>query len=546
MIGHPLRLSRRTFLGSASAAVSSLALGDAKPAQRPNILLILVDDMGFSDVGCYGSEIATPNIDRLASQGVRFSQFYSCARCCPSRASLLTGLYPHQAGVGHMVDQAGPEPGYANDLSPRSRTIAQVLKAAGYQTAMAGKWHVTPVNQSKHNWPLQRGFERYYGIIHGAADYFNPVTLTYGNDPVEPQGPNYYFTDAIADYGVRFLDEFSRRDDPFFLYTAFTAPHWPLHAPPDDIRKYEGRYRQGWDILREERHVRQLHLGMLPKRWPLSSRDAQVAAWNSAQARDWQARRMEVYAAQVDRMDQNVGRILTKLRETGCERNTLVLFMSDNGGCAEEVGPRWSGLHIPKATRDGRPVRVGNDSSVMPGAEDTYQSYGLPWANCSNTPFRMYKHWVHEGGISSPLVVRWPERIAARRTWIADPGHFVDVMATCVDAGGAAYPDAASGVIPMQGRSLLPLATHGARPVERAIFWEHEGNKALRRGPWKLVRKFPGDWELYNMENDRTELRNLAADQPSRVQALAAEWQSWAGQAGVLPWEQVSKQQHGR
>jgi len=544
MIGHPLRLSRRTFLGSSSAAASSLALGYAKPAQRPNILLILVDDMGFSDVGCYGSEIATPNIDRLASQGVRFSQFYSCARCCPSRASLLTGLYPHQAGIGHMVDQAGPEPGYANDLSPRSRTIAQVLKSAGYQTGMAGKWHVTPFSGSQHNWPLQRGFDRYYGIIHGAADYFNPVTLTYGNDAASPEGSDYYFTDAIGDYAVRFLDGFSRRDDPFFLYTAFTAPHWPLHARPDDIRKYENRYRKGWDALREERHARQLHFGMLPKRWPLSSRDAQVAAWESAQSRDWQARRMEVYAAQVDRMDQNVGRILTKLRETGREKNTLVLFMSDNGGCAEEVGPRWSGLHIPKATRDGRRVQIGNDPSVMPGAEDTYQSYGLPWANCSNTPFRMYKHWVHEGGISSPLVVRWPDRIAARRTWIADPGHFVDVMATCVDASGARYP--ADDVIPMQGRSLLPLATHGARPVERGIFWEHEGNKAMRRGPWKLVRKYPGEWELYNLDEDRTELRNAAADQPARVRAMSSEWQGWADQAGVLPWEQVSKQQHGR
>ena len=537
-------MTRRSFLQTTSAAAAGSASGRAAVPQPPNIVLILVDDMGFSDIGSYGSEIATPHIDRLASQGVRFSQFYSCARCCPSRASLLTGLYPHQAGVGHMVDQAGPAPGYVNDLSPRSRTIAQVLKGAGYQTGMAGKWHVTPVNQSKHNWPLQRGFDRYYGIIHGAADYFNPVTLTYGNDPVEPQGPDYYFTDAIGDHAVRFLDEFSRRDNPFFLYTAFTAPHWPLHARPDDIRKYEGRYKRGWDALRMERHERQLHSGMLPRRWQLSSRDAQVAAWNDEKSREWQARRMEVYAAQVDRMDQNVGRILAKLKETGRERDTLVMFMSDNGGCAEEVGPRWNGLHIPKQTRDGRPVRVGNDPAVMPGAEDTYQSYGLPWANCSNTPFRMYKHWVHEGGISSPLVVRWPEKIAARRTWIAEPGHFIDVMATCVDASGASYP--ADDVIPMQGRSLLPVATHGGRAVERPIFWEHEGNQALRRGPWKAVRKYPGEWELYNMDEDRTELRNRASDQPAILRDLAENWQSWADRAGVLPWEQVSKQQHPR
>ncbi len=537
-----MRLTRRSFLQSIPAAAGLAPLAAAP--SRPNIILILVDDMGFSDIGCYGSEIATPNIDRLASQGVRFSQFYSCARCCPSRASLLTGLYPHQAGVGHMVDQAGPEPGYANDLSPRSRTIAQVLKGAGYQTAMAGKWHVTPVTQSHHNWPLQRGFDRYYGIIHGAADYFNPVTLTLDNDPAPTGGPDYYFTDAIGDYAVRFLDEFTRKPDPFFLYTAFTAPHWPLHARPDDIRKYESRYRQGWDALRVERHERQLHLGMLQRRWDLTARDSRIPEWKSAQDQTWQARRMEVYAAQVDRMDQNVGRILDKLKETGRERNTLVLFMSDNGGCAEEAAPGWKGLHIPTQTRDGRPIRVGNLPSVMPGAEDTYQSYGVPWANCSNTPFRMYKHWVHEGGISSPLVVRWPDRIAPRRTWIADPGHFVDVMATCIDAGGASYPS--QDVVPLQGRSLLPLATHSSRPGERSIYWEHEGNCALRRGQWKLVRKYPGDWELYDMERDRTELRDLAQQRSALTKELAADWQAWADRAGVLPWAQVSKQQRPR
>ncbi len=377
-----MSLTRRSFLQTIPAAAGALTPGWAAAPPRPNIILILVDDMGFSDIGCYGSEIETPNIDRLASQGVRFTQFYSCARCCPSRASLLTGLYPHQAGMGHMVDQAGPAPGYVNDLSPRSRTIAQVLKGAGYQTGMAGKWHVTPVTQSHHNWPLQRGFDRYYGIIHGAADYFNPVTLTLGNDPAPPTGPDYYFTDAIGDYAVRFLDEFSRRPDPFFLYTAFTAPHWPLHARPDDIRKYEGRYRKGWDAVREERHARQLQLGMLPKRWDLTARDARIPAWKDAPDQAWQSRRMEVYAAMVHRMDQNVGRILDKLKETGRERNTLVLFMSDNGACAEEATPGWRGLHIPKTTRDGRPVRVGNVPEVMPGAEDTFQSYGSSLGEC--------------------------------------------------------------------------------------------------------------------------------------------------------------------
>lgn len=542
-----MTFTRRSFLQGVSAA-SSLALSSAAPQERPNILLILVDDMGFSDIGAYGSEIDTPNLNRLASEGARFSQFYSCARCCPSRASLLTGLYPHQAGIGHMVDQAGPAPGYVNDLSPRSRTIAQVLKGAGYQTGMVGKWHVTPVNQSRHNWPLQRGFDRYYGIIHGAADYFNPVTLTYGNDPVAADAKDYYFTDAVGDHAVRFLDEFSQRPDPFFLYTAITAPHWPLHARPEDIRKYAGRYDAGWDALRHERHARQLRSGMLPKRWDLTTRDAAVKPWSDAPEKAWQSRRMEVYAAMIDRMDRNVGRILTKLKETGRDRNTMVLFMSDNGGCAEELGPRASGLHVPKTTRDGTPVRVGNIPGVMPGAEDTYQSYGVPWANCSNTPFRMYKHWVHEGGISSPLIVRWPERIKPPRRWIADPSHFIDIMATCVDVAGAQYPrdTGPNGVIPLQGRSLLPLVTGNARQADRNIFWEHEGNRAMRRGPWKLVRKFPGEWELYNMDDDRTELKDVAHAHPERVTEMASTWQKWADQAGVLPWEEVLKQQHAR
>jgi arylsulfatase len=358
-----VNLTRRAFLSSTGAAFA------AAPSQRPNILLILADDMGFSDIGCYGSEIDTPNLDRLAGQGVRFTQHYNCARCCPSRATLLTGLYPHQAGIGHMVDQAGPAPGYVDDLSPRTRTIAEVLRTTGYQTGMVGKWHVTPVNQSRHNWPMQRGFDRYYGIIHGAADYYNPVTLTRGNDPVKPEGEHYHFTDALGANGVRFLDEFKHGGEPFFLYAAFTAPHWPLHARPADILKYKDRYRAGWDALREARHQRQVRMGMLPRRWDVSVRDIAAPSWKDAPDPGWQAYRMAVYAAQVEQLDRNIGRLLTRLRENGQEDNTLVMFMSDNGGCAEEVGPRWKGLHIPATTPDGKPVRVGNNSAVMPGPE---------------------------------------------------------------------------------------------------------------------------------------------------------------------------------
>ncbi|WP_321471653.1 arylsulfatase [uncultured Paludibaculum sp.] len=531
-----MNLTRRSFLASAAAT--------AAPApRRPNILLILADDMGFSDTGCYGSEISTPNLDRLAGQGVRFTQFYNCARCCPSRASLLTGLYPHHAGIGHMVDRAGPAPGYVNDLSPRSRTIAEVLRASGYQTGMTGKWHVTPVNDSQRNWPMQRGFDRYYGIIHGAADYYNPVTLKRGNDPAEPGGPDFFLTDAIGDNGVQFLDEFKKKDDPFFLYAAFTAPHWPLHARAEDIRKYESRYRDGWDALREQRHQRQLGMGMLSRRWDLSARDAGVPAWSDAPNRSWEMRRMAVYAAMVEQLDRNIGRLLDRLRQNGQEDNTLVMFMADNGGCAEEIRAGWTGRHIPKGTRDGRHVQIGNNPSVMPGPDDTYQSYGLNWANASNTPFRLYKHWVHEGGISTPLIARWPSRFRPSTKFIDTPSHFIDVMATCVDASRASYPG--GDVIPMQGHSLLP-SFEGRATAERSLYWEHEGNCAVRRGPWKLVRKHPGDWELYNMETDRTELHNLAASKPHLVGEMSASWSKWATDVGVLPWQVVDKQMTNR
>jgi arylsulfatase len=538
-------MTRRSLLAGAASVVAA-GVSRAQPTprnRRPNIILILADDMGFSDLGCYGSEIHTPHLDRLAGQGVRFTQFYNCARCCPSRSSLLTGLYPHQAGIGHMVDQAGPAPGYTDDLSPRSRTIAEVLRASGYQTGMVGKWHVTPVNESKHNWPLQRGFEGYYGIIHGAANYFNPDTLTRDNERITADGKDYYFTDAIGENAVRYLDDFSRSRKPFFLYAAFTAPHWPLHARPDDIQKYEKRYQSGWEAIRRERHERQLSTGLLKRRWELSPHDPIAIDWKDVPDKEWQARRMAVYAAQIDRLDQNIGRILAKLQAIGEEENTMVLFMSDNGGCAEEAAPNWKGIHIPRVTHDGRPVRVGNLDTIMPGAEDTYQSYGVPWANVSNTPMRLYKHWVHEGGISTPLIVRWPERFEQARTSIDEPTHFIDLMATFVDAGEAQYPERADGerIIPMQGRSLLPLISGTERHYDRSIFWEHEGNRAMRHGPWKLVRKFPGEWELYNMDDDRTELRNLAADRAPLLQEMASEWELWAKQAGVLPWDEVRK-----
>lgn len=544
-----MNITRRSLLQTAVAAAASMPVmaRQSSGGRPPNIVLILADDMGYSDIGSYGSEIATPNLDRLASQGIRFTQFYNCARCCPSRASLLSGLYPHQAGIGHMVDKEGPLPAYANDLSSSCRTIPEVLKTANYQTYMAGKWHVTPVTQSKHNWPLQRGFDQYYGIIHGAADYFNPVTLTSGNDSVEPE-PNYYFTDALGDRASRFISDAAKTDRPYFLYSAFTAPHWPLHALDAEIEKYKDRYTNGWDALREERHERQLKSGLLEKRWNLSPRDATAPAWDAEPHKEWQIRRMAVYAAMIDRLDQNIGKILRAVTESGQEQNTLICFMSDNGGCAEELGPRASGLHVPKKMRNGSPVKVGNLPQNMPGHEDTYQSYGLPWANASNTPFRLYKHWVHEGGIATPLIMRWPDQIRPSRQAISEPCHFIDMMATFAGVSGATYPKEMNGnaVRPMQGQNLVPLATGKVKSFDRTLFWEHEGNRAARRGRWKLVRKFPGEWELYDIVADRTELHNRAQDQPKIARELTGDWEAWAKDSGVLPWDQVEKSLHDR
>jgi arylsulfatase len=528
---------------------------------RPNVVIMMADDMGFSDVGCYGGEIETPNIDRLAAGGVRFTQFYNTARCCPTRACLMTGLYPHQAGVGHMMGDRGFD-GYRGDLNENCVTIAQVMKSAGYATYMAGKWHVTRhwrMEDSKHNWPRQRGFDRFYGTIQGAGSFFDPYTLTRGNEFIVPEDPDdYYYTDAIADNAATFVRE-HKGGRPFFMYVAFTSPHWPMHAKPADIAKYEGRYDKGWDALRAERHRRQIEMGIVKPEWKITPRDPNAPAWEDAELKPWHCRRMEVYAAMVDCMDQGIGRILAALKETDRLDNTLILFLADNGGCAEEygshgperpdptkemplrpMGPDELQTRMqPAVTRDGRPVRTGR--GVMPGPADTYIAYGLPWANASNTPFRLYKHWVHEGGIATPLVAHWPAGIPAERNGklVYDPGHLIDLMATCVDMGEATYPAELDGhaITPMQGVSLRP-ALEG-KPLERPqpIFWEHEGNRAVREGKWKLVaRGAAGPWELYDIEADRTELNNLAEKHADHTEAMAATWEAWALEANAKPW----------
>ncbi len=554
--------SRRAVAFAAPIAAALLALsgcGGTDSAPRPDIVLIMADDMGFSDLGSYGGEIGTPHLDRLAADGLRFSHFYNTARCCPTRASLLTGLYAHQAGVGHMMGDDGL-PGYRGDLAANAVTIAEALGEAGYGTYMSGKWHVTrhvghwSGNReltSTHNWPLQRGFDRFYGTIHGAGSFYDPITLTEGNTPVEleppedPGSPDYYYTDAISDYAARFVREHAAGDrsgNPLFLYVAHTAPHWPLHALPEDIERYRGRYAAGWDAIREERRMRLIELGLIDDDWPLAERDPRVPAWEeiSEDERAWFERAMEVYAAQIDRMDRGIGELVAALEETGRLDNALILFLADNGGCAEVLTDRWTGLAIPRQALDGSPVAVGNDTSVLPGPESSYQSYGPHWAHVSNTPFRLYKHWVHEGGIASPLIVHWPARIADGGGIARETAHVIDLMATALDAAGALHPAnrAGRGSIPVEGTSLLP-AFQDQRLGREAVFWEHEGNRAVRAGKWKLVSRYPGPWELYDLVADRTEANDLAPAEPERVAALAALWNDWAARTGVVPWDEI-------
>ena len=517
-----LRVPSFALLLVACLITPLLPLRAALPGQ-PNIIVILVDDMGFSDLGCYGSEIPTPNLDKLAANGLRFTQFYNTGRCCPSRASLLTGLYSHQTGVGHMVEDGGV-PGYRGRLNDSCVTLAEVLRPAGYFTAMTGKWHV---GMEHGVTPAKRGFMRslnapaggfYYGTSPRAELYLDGRKLA----PNAPELPkDWYTTDLWTDYGIRFIDEARAAKKPFFLYLAHNAPHFPLQAPADEIAQFRGKYRVGWDKLREARHARQLELGIMDKSWPLSPRPPAVKAWDSLTPaeQDRFDEIMAIYAACVAHMDTAVGQLLSALRERGVLDNTLILFMSDNGGNAEGG---------PNGTTEGSPL--GSAASTV--------YCGQSWATLENTPLRRYKHFNHEGGIATPLIAHWPAGIAAHGELRAQPGHLIDIMTTCVEVAGATYPRKFKGkpIRPMEGRSLVPAFTN--QPVTReGLFWEHEGNAAARVGDWKIARVGRnGAWELYNLASDRTELQDQAATQPERLHEMAALWDRWAERAQVKPY----------
>jgi arylsulfatase len=521
--------------------------------QRPNVLLIVADDMGFSDIGCYGGEIETPNIDRLAASGVRFSQFYNTARCSPSRASLLTGLHPHQTGVGILTKDDRPH-GYAGSLNERCVTVAEILAEAGYATCLAGKWHLASnIRQPNDAWPTRRGFERFYGTLAGSCSYFQPASLTRGETNVEAeatQQPDFYYTDAITQEACAFVREHTetKAEQPLFLYAAYTAPHWPLQARDDDMAKYKGRYDEGWDILRERRMQRLRDSGLLGDAVDTAERDPDEPAWDDAEHKAWQARRMETYAAQVYRMDQGIGSILASLEAAGRLDNTLVFFLSDNGACAEVLPLDGSAeafiARRPDLARlkprNGQALRVGNQADIFPGTENTYASYGRAWANLSNTPFRQYKRWTHEGGIATPLIVHWPAGGLQVGDVVREPFQLTDVLPTILEAVQVSYPLRHKGtdLPPCDGVSLLP-SLRGGEATEHALFWEHTGNAAMRRGRWKLVREYPHPWELYDMQTDRAERDDLALQQPALVQELRMAWNAWAERVGVVPWEQV-------
>ena len=526
----------KSRVGCLLLAVCLIALSlPAASALRPNILLILADDLGFSDLGCYGSSIATPNLDRLAAGGLRFTQFYNAARCCPTRAALLTGLYPHQAGVGHMLQPWRP-PSYGSGIGENTATIAELLRDSGYRTYHVGKWHVgglggggAKAKADTRNHPMNRGFDRAYGS-GGGGNYFALQPLYLDREHIKP-GEDFYATDAFTDYAVKFLEEHGRdaKTKPFFLHLCYTAPHFPLHAKPADIAKYRGKFAHGWDVERERRFAKQKELGLFPSNAQISPRAPEAKAWKDlpAAARDDWDLRMAIYAGMIDCMDQGIGRVLDAVKKLGEEQNTLVLFLSDNGASAEFLDS-WP--------NPGRGHKPGSEA----GTRESHKCLEVGWANAANTPFREHKMWNHEGAISTPLIVSWPAGIAARGQFTREPSHIIDLLPTFLELASTKYPDKFKdrALTPLPGKSLVP-ALQGRSLGERTLAWEHEGNRAVRVGDWKLVASFRGDWELYNLSRDRSELKNLAAQQPAKVKELTAAWQQWADKVGVVPWEQL-------
>lgn len=553
----------------------------AQKSSPPNIILILSDDMGYSDLGCYGGEIKTPHLDGLAKSGLRYTHMYNVGHCCPSRAALMTGLYPQQTGLGWMTDTKFEQPGYTDELNNNCVTIAEVLKSAGYSTYMTGKWHLshnTRENGPKYNWPLQRGFDKFYGILAGAGNFYDPATLCRGNTLITPfNDPDYhpksfYFTDAITDNSIEFLKE-HKSNNPFFMYVAYTAAHWPMQAPQAAIDKYKGQYAVGWDKLREQRLKKEKELGVISSKAELSPLDTHP--WIEEIDKPAMERRMETYAAMISIMDEGIGRIVDELKRQGKFENTVILFMQDNGGNAEGVGyggPNGETRPVAKdtaaarflnkdeiqynvvspTTRNGKLVMVGK--KVMAGPADTYLAYLKPWANVSNTPFIKYKNFLYEGGIATPLIIAWPAGIKTKGAIRNNTGHAIDILPTLTDLAGVTYPKQYNDrpITPVSGISLVPSFTNKPLP-QRAVYWEHQGNKAMRMGKWKIVsggimngaygkwKTFTSlPWQLFDLESDPSELKDISAKYPEQLKKMVNMWQKWAKETNVypMPWKE--------
>tara|TARA_B100000575_G_scaffold159626_1_gene127524 strand:- start:133 stop:1863 length:1731 start_codon:yes stop_codon:yes gene_type:complete len=514
---------------------------------KPNVIFILADDLGYSDIGCFGSEINTPNLDSLGNNGLLMTQMYNSARCCPSRASLLSGLTPHQAGVGHMVENLGTH-NYQGYLSDNCVTIAECLKETGYQTFMSGKWHVGGHEdiQNISKWrpgekgfptPKQRGFDKFFGTLTGAGNFYNPPTLMLEDKFIQVESTDFHYTDEISKNAVKMISE--KNSNPFFMYVAFTAPHWPLHAWEEDIVKYEGKYKKGWSQTRMDRYE-EMRGKVLDPKWKLTEEDPATPNWNDIQNKEWEDLRMATYSAQIEQMDRGIGKIIEKLKQIGELENTLIMFAADNGGCAEFLAedsnqPNPNQFNNPGP--DGKKVNFGNIPNLRPGPSDTFMSYDLPWANLSNTPFRLFKRWVHEGGISTPFIVHWPKKIQSHGV-IDTPVQFADISPTILDICDSKYPKTYNqkDITPLEGESFFRLFQGKEFNKDKPLCWEHEGNRAVRVGDWKLVSEYPGPWELYNISDDRSETNNLINKEKEIASSLEKKYKDWSSRCGILDW----------
>jgi len=519
-----------------AVAIPSVA-GPAHAAdERPNFVIIMADDMGFSDPGCYGGEIRTPSIDALAAGGLRFTQFYNAARCCPTRASLLTGLYPHQAGMAEN----------GQNLSRRAATLAELLRASGYQTGMAGKWHLsrTAARESdeeqlawlshrahfgdfapRWSYPSNRGFDQHWGVIWGVVNFFDPFSLVHNEEPIRDVPDGFYMTDFITDKSVEMIEGFSRVDRPFFLYLAHTAPHWPLHAPAEEIAAYRGAYDEGWRALREARYRRQLAAGLFEEETTPLPANSSGRAWQDVERKAWESAHMEVHAAMVTRLDRGIGQVVATLEETGELDNTLVLFLSDNGASPERGYP--PGFDRPGSLRDGTPIRYDYD---RPGPADTWGYLGAAWASALNTPFRYWKKESFEGGACTPAIVHWPRGLAVRAGSVTSAvTHVMDVLPTLAELASAQPLTELEGrsLLPPEGQSLVPLLRGEPYEGHEVLYWEHEGGRAVREGSWKLAALPDGEWELFDLSTDRSESRDVSASHPEKAAHLAALWSGW-------------------